>query len=207
VIEQNVLMHPKREKYSTFQNFDDALDELIRKLYDREYHDTPSSFVSVLYNLDLHRFQTIAFSSSSSFHDSGMYPTRTDARNRKGEYPSTMITIVRVKTNQKEFDDYIESVINKHTYTLEDLTKDEYRRLIIDYIVHLQMEKTQFNPLQIAANHERQTYDVRRLISKLQSSPQNGDNITPLLTALYDIPPGIARLVERNIHLDAANVF
>lgn len=208
MIEQNVLMHPKKEKYLTFQNFDDALDELIRKLYDSEYYDTPSSFVSVLYNLDLHRFQTIAFSSSSSsFHDSGMHTTRTDARNGKGEYPSTMITIVRVETNQKEFDDYIENVINQHIYTLEDLTKDEYRRLIIDYIVHLQMEKTQLNPLQIAANHERQTYDVRRLISKLQSSPQNGDNITPLLTALYDIPPGIARLVERNIHLDAAKVF
>jgi hypothetical protein len=69
------------------------------------------------------------------------------------------------------------------------------------------MEKTQLNPLQIAANHESQTYDVRRLISKLQSSPQNSDNITPLLTALYDIPPGIARLVERNIHLDAAKVL
>jgi hypothetical protein len=207
VIEQNVLEYPKREKYSTFQNFDDALDELIRKLYDREYYDTPSSFVSVFYNLDLHRFQTIAFSSLFSFHDSGMYTTRTDARIGKGEYPSTMITIVRVETNQKEFDDYIESVINKHTYTLEDLTKDEYRRLIIDYIVHLQMEKIQLNPLQIAASHERQTYDVRRLISKLQSSPQNGDNITPLLTALYDIPPGIARLVERNIHLDDAKVF
>ena len=57
------------------------------------------------------------------------------------------------------------------------------------------MEKIQLNPLQIAANHESQTNDVRRLISKLQSTPQKGDNIAPLLTAMYDIPPGIARFV------------
>jgi hypothetical protein len=174
------------------------LDELTRKLYDREYYNIPSSYISVLYNPELHRFQTIA---SSSFHDSDVY-TRAVDRNRK-----STITIVRVKTNQKEFDDYIESVISKHTYTLEDLTKDEYRRLIIDYIVHLQMEKIQLNPLQIAANHESQTNDVRRLISKLQSTPQKGDNIAPLLTAMYDIPPGIARLVERNMHVDPAEVF
>ena len=128
--------------------------------------------------------------------------TRTDDRNLK-----STITIVRVKTNQKEFDDYIESVINKHTYTLEDLAKDEYRRLIIDYIVHLQIEKVFLNPLQIAANHEIQTDDVRRLISKLQSTQQKGDEIAPLLTAMYDIPPGIARLVERNMHVDPAEVF
>lgn len=128
--------------------------------------------------------------------------TRTDDRNLK-----STITIVRVKTNQKEFDDYIESVINKHTYTLEDLAKDEYRRLIIDYIVHLQMEKVFLNPLQIAPNHEIQTYDVRRLISKLQYMQQKGDDIAPLLTAMYDIPPGIARLVERNMHVDPAEVF
>jgi hypothetical protein len=91
--------------------------------------------------------------------------TRTDNRKRK-----STITIVRVKTNQKEFDDYIESVINKHTYMLEDLTKDEYRRLIIDYIVHLQMEKILLNPLQIAANHEIQTDDVRRLIRIFRNS-------------------------------------
>lgn len=211
MIEQDGLSVLKNEKYSPspsrFQNFNDALDELVRKLYDREYYNIPSSFVSILYNLDLHRFQTIAFSASSSFHDSGMCTTRTDARNGKGEYPSTMITIVRVKTNQKEFDDYIESVINKHTYTLEDLTKDEYRRLIIDYIVHLQMEKILLNPLQIAANREIQTDDVRRLISKLQSTQQKGDDIAPLLTAMYDIPPSIARLVERNMHVDPAEVF
>src|SRR5262249_55461267 len=197
VIEQNGLSVLKKEEYSHsyFQSFDDALDELTRKLYDREYYNIPYSFVSVLYNLELHRFQTIA-SSSSSFHDSGMH-TRTDDRNRK-----STITIVRVKTNQKEFDDYIESVICKHTYTLEDLTKDEYRRLIIDYIVHLQMEKILLNPLQIAANHEIQTDDVRRLISKLQSTQQKGDYIAPLLKAIYDIPPGIARLVERNMHVD-----
>jgi hypothetical protein len=198
MIEQNGSSVLKKEKYSPslsqFQNFDDALDELTRKLYDREYYNIPNSFVSVLYNLELHRFQTIA--SSSSFHDSGVY-TRTDDRNLK-----STITIVRVKTNQKEFDDYIESVINKHTYTLEDLAKDEYRRLIIDYIVHLQIEKVFLNPLQIAANHEIQTYDVRRLISKLQYTQQKGHDIAPLLTAMYDIPPGIARLVERNMHVD-----
>jgi len=203
MFEQNGLNALKKEEYSPspsrFQNFDDALDELTRKLYDREYYNIPSSFISVLYNLELHRFQTIA--SSSSFHGSGVY-TRTDDGNRK-----STITIVRVKTNQKEFDDYIQSVINKHSYTLEDLTKDEYRRLIIDYIVHLQMEKIQLNPLQIAANHESQSNDVRRLISKLQSTPQKGDNIAPLLTAMYDIPPGIARLVERNMHVEPAEVF
>jgi hypothetical protein len=165
MIEQNGLSVLKKEKYSLslsqFQNFDDALNELTRKLYDREYYNIPNSFVSVLYNLELHRFQTIA---ASSFHDSGVY-TRTDNRNRK-----STITIVRVKTNQKEFDDYIESVINKHTYMLEDLTKDEYRRLIIDYIVHLQMEKILLNPLQIAANHEIQTDDVRRLIRIFRNS-------------------------------------
>ena len=204
MIEQNGLSVLKKEKYSPspsrFESFDDALDELTRKLYDREYYNIPNSFVSVLYNLELHGFQTIA-SSSSSFHDSSVY-TRTDDRNRKSK-----ITIVRVKTNQKEFDDYIESVINKHTYTLEDLTMDEYRRLIIDYIVHLQMEKLQLNPLQIAANHESQTNDVRRLINKLQSTPRKGDNLAPLLTALYDIPLGIARLVERNMHVDPVEVF
>jgi hypothetical protein len=192
--EQNGLSVLKKEEYSPspsrFQNFDGALDELIRKLYDGEYYTIPSSFISVLYNLELHRFQTIA--SSSSFHEAPRKST---------------ITIVRVRTNQKEFDDYVESVISKHTYTLEDLTKDEYRRLIIDYIVHLQMEKIQLNPLQIAANHESQTNDVRRLISKLQSTPQKGDNIAPLLTAMYDIPPGIARLVERNMHVDLAEAF
>ena len=54
-----------------------------------------------------------------------------------------MITIVEIKTNQNEFDEYIENIINKHTYILEDLTIDEYRKLIIDYLVHLQMEKIQ----------------------------------------------------------------
>jgi hypothetical protein len=73
---------------------------------------------------------------------------------------STTITIVEIKTNQNEFDDYIENIINKHTYTLEDLTKDEYRKLIIDYLVHLQMEKIQLNPLEIGANHEIQTRDI-----------------------------------------------
>ena len=100
-----------------------------------------------------------------------------------------------------EFDDYIESIINKHTYTLEDLTKDEYRKLIIDYLVHLQMEKMQLNPLEMAANHEIHTRDVKRLFSKLQYAPQKSDKVALLLEELYDIPPGIARLVARNICL------
>jgi hypothetical protein len=122
---------------------------------------SPVSFVSISYNLELHRFQTFA-SSSSSLEDTEAR-TRTDNGNRKAQYPSIMITLVKIKTNQNEFDDYIESIINKHTYTLEDLTKDEYRKLIIDDIVHLQMEKIQLNPLQIAANHEIQSKDLTRL--------------------------------------------
>src|SRR2546425_12394529 len=89
----------KSEEYSRFQNFDDALDELTRKLYDGEYYNTPNSSIYVLYNLEIHRFQTIASSSLSSFQCSDAY-TRTDNENSKAPYPSTTITIVRVKTNQ-----------------------------------------------------------------------------------------------------------
>ena len=52
------------EEYSQFRNFDDALDELTRKLYEGEYYNTPDSFVSISYNLELHGFQTFASSSS-----------------------------------------------------------------------------------------------------------------------------------------------
>jgi hypothetical protein len=126
------------EEYSQFRNFDDALDALTRRLYEGEYYNTPNSFVSISYNIELHRFQTFA-SSTSSIQDTDVR-TRTDDGNWKAQYPSIMITIVKIKTNQNEFDDYIQSIVNKHTYTLEDLTKDEYRKLIIDYLVHLQME-------------------------------------------------------------------
>jgi hypothetical protein len=165
MLEENGLKVLETEKYLAssphFQSFDDALGELTRKLYKGEYYNTPDSFVSISYNLELHRFQTFA-SSSSSLEDTEAR-TRTDNGNRKAQYPSIMITLVKIKTNQNEFDDYIESIINKHTYTLEDLTKDEYRKLIIDDIVHLQMEKIQLNPLQIAANHEIQSKDLTRL--------------------------------------------
>jgi hypothetical protein len=162
----DVLRVCNSEEYSRFQTFDDAVDELTCKLYEGEYYKSPNSSICVLYNLEIHRFQTIASSSISSFQYSDAF-TRTDNENSKARYPSTTLTIVEIKTNQNEFDDYIENIINKHTYTLEDLTKDEYRKLIIDYLVHLQMEKMQLNPLKIAANHEMQRKDVKRLISKL----------------------------------------
>src|SRR5438445_8989172 len=186
----------KSEEYSRFQNFDDALDALTCRLYEREYYNTPNSSIRIRYNLEIHRFQTIASSSLSSFQYSDAY-TRTDNENGKARYPSTKITIVEIKTNQNEFDDYIENIINKHTYTLEDLTKDEYRKLIIDYLVHLQMEKMQLNPLEIAANHEIQSNDVKRLFSKLQSTPRKRE-LALLLEELYDIPPAIARVISRN---------
>jgi hypothetical protein len=190
----------KSEEYSRFQNFDDALDALTCRLYEGKYYNTPNSSIRILYNLEIHRFQTFASSSLSSFQYRDAY-TRTDNENSKAQYPSTTITIVEIKTNQNEFDDYIENIINKHTYTLEDLTKDEYRKLIIDYLVHLQMEKMQLNPLEMAANHEIHTRDVKRLFSKLQYAPQKSDKVALLLEELYDIPPGIARLVARNICL------
>jgi hypothetical protein len=195
----------KSEEYSRFQNFDDALDALTRRLYEGEYYNTPNSSISILYNLELHRFQTFASSSLSSFQYSDAC-TRTDNENNKTLYPSTTITIIEIKTNQNEFDDYIENIINKHTYTLEDLTKDEYRKLIIDYLVHLQMEKIQLNPLEIAAHHEIQTRDVKRLISKLQYAPQKSDKVALLLEGVCDFPQGIARLVARNICLDIPKV-
>ncbi|MDQ6865994.1 MAG: hypothetical protein M3044_19480 [Thermoproteota archaeon] len=172
------------EEYSRFQSFDDALDELTCKLYEDEYYRTPNSSICIFYSLEIHRFQTIASSSISSFQYSDAF-TRTDNENSKARYPSTTLTIVEIKTNQNEFDDYIENIINKHTYALEDLTKDEYRKLIIDYLVHLQMEKMQLNPLEIAANHEMQSKDVKRLFSELQTTPQKSE-LALLLEELYN---------------------
>jgi hypothetical protein len=149
----------KSEEYSRFQSFDNALAELRRRLCEGEYYNTPNSSICIFYNLEIHRFQTIASSSISSFRNSDAY-ARTDNENSNARHPSTTLPIVEIKTNQNEFDDYVENIINKHTYTLEDLTKDEYRKLIIDYLVHLQMEKMQLNPLEIAANHEIQSKEV-----------------------------------------------
>jgi hypothetical protein len=191
---------------SRFQNFDGALDELTHKLYEGKYYSTPNSSICILYSLEFHRFQTFASSSFSSLQYGDEY-TRIDEKNTKAQYPSTTITIVEIKTNQNEFDDYIANIIDKHTYTLVDLTKEEYRKLIIDYIVHLRMEKIQLNPLEIAANHEIQTRDIKRLISKLQYTPQESGKVALLLEELYDIPPGIARLVARNICLDTPKVL
>jgi hypothetical protein len=52
------------------------------------------------------------------------------------------------------------------------------------------------NPLEIAANHEIQSKDVKRLISKLQYVPQKSYKVLALLLEeLYDFPQGIARQV------------
>jgi hypothetical protein len=105
MIEQKGLGVLKKEKDSPspsrFQDFDDALDKLTRKLYNREYYNIPSSFISVLYNLELHRFQTIASSSWSSYRNSDAN-TRTDEENDKARYLSTRISIVEIKTNRNE---------------------------------------------------------------------------------------------------------
>jgi hypothetical protein len=69
------------------------------------------------------------------------------------------------------------------------------------------MEKIQLNPLEIAANHEIQSKDVKRLISKLHYVPQKSDKVALLLEELYDFPPGIARLVAWNICLDIPKVL
>ncbi|MGB7955574.1 MAG: hypothetical protein WCF23_16485 [Candidatus Nitrosopolaris sp.] len=67
------------------------------------------------------------------------------------------------------------------------------------------MEKMQLNPLEIAANHEMQSKDVKRLFSKLQYAQQKSE-LALLLEELYSIPPAIARIISRNIRLDAPNV-
>ena len=40
----------KTERYSRFQKFDDALNALTRKLYEREYYNTPNSSICIFYN-------------------------------------------------------------------------------------------------------------------------------------------------------------
>jgi hypothetical protein len=67
------------------------------------------------------------------------------------------------------------------------------------------MEKMQLNPLEIAANHEIQSKDVKRLFSKLQTTPQKRESAL-LLEELHDIPLAIASVISRNIRLDAPKV-
>jgi hypothetical protein len=67
------------------------------------------------------------------------------------------------------------------------------------------MEKMQLNPLEIAANHEIQSKEVKRLFSKLQTMPQKRESAL-LLEELYDIPLAIASVISRNIRLDAPKV-
>lgn len=163
-----------------FQNFDAALDELKQRLYNGEYYKTPNSCVYVLYDLEIHGFRTFA---SSLCEDTST-----------GE---ATIKVFEIKTNQDEFDGYIDKRINQDL--LENLSKVECRKLLIDYLVHLGLEKIQKNPLEIAAKHEMQSKDVKGFINKLQYTPQKVDDLPLLLAGWYRIPPAIARLVEKNI--------
>jgi hypothetical protein len=170
-----------------FQNFDAALDELKQRLYNGEYYKTPNSCVYVLYNLEIHGFQTFASSlcNGTSTGEDGM-----------PEY-STTIKIFQIKTNQEEFDGYINKRINQDL--LENLSKEECRKLLIDYLVHLGLEKIQTNPLDIAAKHETQSKEVNSFINKLQYTHQKVDDLPLLFAGWYHIPPAIARLVTENI--------
>lgn len=170
-----------------FQNFDAALDGLKQRLYNAEYYKTPNSCVYVLYDLEIHGFRTFASSlcEGTSTREDGM-----------SEYSIT-IMVFEIKTNQDEFDGYIDKRINQDL--LENLSKEECRKLLIDYLVHLGLEKIQTNPLDIAAKHEMQSKDVKGFINKLQYTPQKVDDLPLLLAGWYRIPPAIARLVAKNI--------
>jgi hypothetical protein len=170
-----------------FQNFDAALDELKHRLYNGEYYKTPNSCVYVLYDLEIHGFRTFASSlcEGASTGEDGM-----------SEYYTT-IKVFEMKTNQDEFDGYIDKRINQDL--LENLSKEECRKLLIDYLVHLGLEKIQTNPLEIAGKHEMQSKDVNGFINKLQYTPQKVDDLPLLLAGWYGIPPAIARLVAKNI--------
>jgi hypothetical protein len=113
---------------------------------------------------------------------------------------STTIRILEIKTNLEEFDGHINKKINQNL--LENLSKEEYRKLLIDYLVHLGLEKIQTNPLDVAAMHEMQSKDVKSFINKLQYTPQKVDDLPLLLVGWYHIPPAIARLVAKNIIQD-----
>jgi hypothetical protein len=170
-----------------FQNFDAALDELKQRLYNGEYYKTPNSWVFVLYNLEIHGFQTFASSPCNG---------TLSGEDGMAEY-STRIKIFQINTNQEEFDGYIDRRINQDI--LENLSKEECRKLLIDYLVHLGLEKIQTNPLDIAAKHEMQSKDVNSFINKLQYTPQKVDVLPLLLAGWYHIPPAIARLITENI--------
>lgn len=175
------------DRNTIFQNFDAALDELKQRLYNGEYYKTPNSCVYVLYNLEIHGFKTFASSlcNGTSTGEDGM-----------SEYSAT-IKVLEIKTNQDEFDGYIDKRINQDL--LENLSKEECRKLLIDYLVHLGLEKIQTNPLDIAAKHEMQSKDVNGFMNKLQSTPQKVDDLPLLLAGWYRIPPAVARLVAKNI--------
>jgi hypothetical protein len=113
---------------------------------------------------------------------------------------SAKIKVLEIKTNQDEFDGYIDKRINRDL--LENLSKEECRKLLIDYLVHLGLEKIQTNPLDIAAKHEMQSKDVNGFMNKLQSTPQEVDDLPLRLAGWYRIPPAVARLVAKNIFED-----
>jgi len=175
------------DRNTIFQNFDAALYELKQRLYNGEYYKTPNSCVYVLYDLEIHGFKTFASSlcNSTSTGEDGM-----------SEYSAT-IKVLEIKTNQDEFDGYIDKRINQDL--LENLSKEECRKLLIDYLVHLGLEKIQTNPLDIAAKQEMQSKDVNGFMNKLQSTPQKVDDLPLLLAGWYRIPPAVARLVAKNI--------
>jgi len=174
----------------TFQNFDVALDELKRMLYNCEYYKTSNSCVCVLYNLEIHGFRTFA---------SSLCDGTSSGEDCTSEHSAT-IKILEIKTNQDEFDGYIDKRIDQDL--LENLSKEERRKLLIDYLVHLGLEKIQTNPLDIAARHEMHSKDVNSFINKLQYTPQKVDDLPLLLGGWYHIPPAIARLVAKNIIQD-----
>jgi hypothetical protein len=171
----------------TFQNFDVALDELKRMLYNGEYYKTSNSCVCVLYNLETHGFRMFA---------SSLCDGTSSGEDYTSEHSAT-IKILEIKTNQDEFDGYIDKRIDQDL--LENLSKEERRKLLIDYLVHLGLEKIQTNPLDIAARHEMHRKDVNSFINKLQYTPQKIDDLPLLLGGWYHIPPAIARLVAKNI--------
>jgi hypothetical protein len=175
------------DRNTIFQNFDAALDELKQRLYNGEYYKTPNSCVYVIYNLEIHGFRTFASSlcNGTSTGEDGM-----------SEYSAT-IKVLEIKTNQDEFDGYIDKRINQDL--LGDISKEECRKLLIDYLVHLGLEKIQTNPLDIAAKQEMQSKDVNGFMNKLQSTPQKVDDLPLLLAGWYRIPPAVARLVAKNI--------
>jgi hypothetical protein len=90
------VLRVESEEYSRFQSFDNASAELTRRLCEGEYYNTPNSSICIFYNLEIHRFQTIASSSISSFRNSDAY-TRTDNENSNARHPSTNASDSRLK--------------------------------------------------------------------------------------------------------------